>query len=118
MLRARRGTWLGLCVAMGGVLASVPAAWAGSVDFPAFSDPTGLMLNDSATTNVDDHLVLTDAGAQAGSAFTTNRPVAPDKAFKTQFVISQHDSSIPPGDGMAFVVHSGDADSLGEGGGG
>jgi Legume lectin domain len=97
------------------MLGGAGAAQAGSLDYPDFSNTDGLHFNGSAGT-IDDFIRLTNSSAQAGSVFTEEAPVLPNRSFKTHFVISQHDGS--RGDGMAFVIQSGPDDALGVGGGG
>ena len=101
-------------------------AFASAVVYNDFSDTSGLVLNGSATpVNTADGSVLrlTDTmGGFAGSAFTQSKVNA--STFSTSFVFRITDSAlspdgdgIPGGDGLAFVVQSASADSLGPGGG-
>lgn len=96
----------------------VASARAATIDYPDFTDTTGLTLNGNAA-QAGDVIRLTPASAsQAGSAFTDDKVLNPEKSFKTHFRFSMHDSSGSPGDGMAFVLQSNAPTALGDLGGG
>lgn len=91
---------------------------ASTVSYPNFLSTAGLTLNGDAA-KVGKVLRLTPAlNNRAGSAFTKRRVVDPKRSFKTQFRFNLHQGTIPPGDGMAFVLHRQGAGALcGPGGG-
>jgi Legume lectin domain len=110
-------TWIGSSIVLAAMLGGAGAAQAGSLDYPDFSNADGLHFNGVGDT-ADDVIRVTNGPGQAGSVFTKQRPVLPDRSFTTHFVISQHDSPGFPGDGMALVIQPGPDDALGEPGGG
>lgn len=98
-------------------LGGAPAAPAATIiDYPDFSNTSGLTLNGSAA-QAGDRLRLTPALTdQAGSAWSETLVPVGD-SFSTQFAIEIHDGN--GGDGMTFALQSSGAgpEALGPGGG-
>jgi uncharacterized repeat protein (TIGR01451 family) len=91
-----------------------------SPSFPDFSSVDNLVLNPeppNGPAQVGNVLRLTPAApSRVGSAwFRTLQPVA--NGFSTTFTFKLTEPSIPPADGIAFVIQSAGTDALGQAGG-
>jgi hypothetical protein len=111
---ARTGSLVAIAVA---VLWMTPGAHAATVNYPDFSDTTGLTLNGDAAQAGDVLRVAPATDSQAGSAFTDAKVVDPALSFTTTFRFRLHGGSFEA-DGMAFVLQPNAPTELGDFGGG
>lgn len=125
LLWPRRGVFLSLCVL--GMLGDPVSSDAGSVTFPDFSNPAGLVLNGNAQTVVTGDgtvLRLVEAATyRSGSAFSTTPINAATFSTHFQFRITNPGGSLdgsnalPGADGLVFVIQSVSSSIGGQGGG-
>jgi hypothetical protein len=109
---------LGLAALVGALGIAATAQSAVLADYPDFTDVSKLKLNGSASQNGSVLQLTPNSDSQTGTAFTKKRVLNHKKSFKTEFSFSMHDTAGSPGDGMAFLVHSTEKNSIGDGGGG
>ena len=103
-------------VAILAVIAGVTPAVAQSPSFTDFSSTTGLTLVPSAAQSGNVLRLTPASGSQAGAAwFTTQQPV--QNGFTTTFKFQFSNPSVPPADGIAFVIQNSSVTALGGAGG-
>lgn len=100
------------------LVVALPAAAATSINYPNFKSVKGLKLNGDAKVKGKALRLTSSAGDQAASVFTKKRLIKTNKPIKTSFRFHADKAPGMPADGLAFVLHSGSAKALGDGGGG
>lgn len=88
----------------------------GQITFNNFQSTTGLTLNGNAARSGNVLRLTPSAIGQVGSAWFNNaQPVG--QGFTTSFTFQFSQPSVPPADGIAFVIQNQDLHALGGGGG-